>query len=366
VPDITNNLAALRKQRAVSASVLAGLAGISRQTIYAIESGSYIPNTAVALRLARALSVSMEDLFSLQDPVATPAELSAKAVLLPLAEEFQPGQPVRLCQVGERSVAVALPPVSFFLPDSDAVVASRGPVRRAAAIQPHRPPPEICQNRLLMAGCDPAITLLARHLRPAGIELVAIHQNSSQALALLKAGHVHIAGTHLGEEAVTAQFASGSAAVFAFAFWQEGLLLAPGNPKGIAGVQDLTRRNVTFINREKGSGSRLVFDAQLKKLGIRPSSVRGYGKTAPGHLPAACAVASRMADCCLATLSAARLFKLLFIPLQATRYDLVLRKRDLALPAMQCLLDVLTRGSFQNTLANTAGYDVGVSGSRVL
>jgi putative molybdopterin biosynthesis protein len=107
-------------------------------------------------------------------------------------------------------------------------------------------------NRILVAGCDPGISVLARHVLRAGVELVAAQRNSSQALALLKQGVVHVAGTHLRDEAsgesnlpaIHRLFARNSVAVVSLAVWEEGLVVARGNPKSIRSVADFARPDV--------------------------------------------------------------------------------------------------------------------------
>jgi molybdate-binding protein len=101
----------------------------------------------------------------------------------------------------------------------------------------------------------------------------------------------------------------------------------------------------------------------LTKSGIPAKSVRGYSRTAQGHLAAAYAIVSGEADCCLATRSAARTFELDFIPLHSERYDLVMRKRTLELPATQAFLDVLQRASLRRQLEAQAGYDTTNTGA---
>ena len=118
------------------------------------------------------------------------------------------------------------------------------------------------RNRILVAGCDPGISVLARHVQLAGVELVLAHRNSSQALSLLKQGRVHIAGTHLRDEGtgesnipeITRLFPKKAVAVISFAVWEEGILTARGNPKGIRGIEDLGRKDVCIVNREQGAG----------------------------------------------------------------------------------------------------------------
>ena len=131
-------------------------------------------------------------------------------------------------------------------------------------------------------------------------------------------------------------------------------------------MADLGRKDILFVNRESGAGSRVLLDGQLRKLKIEPRRVRGYDCRAPGHLAAAWQVKTGAADCCLATQTAARLFGLDFIPLQSSRYDLVVRKERMNLPAVQVLFDVITRRAFRLELRGVAGYDTEVTGRRAL
>jgi molybdate-binding protein len=98
-------------------------------------------------------------------------------------------------------------------------------------------------------------------------------------------------------------------------------------------------------------------DRQLREAGIPANRVNGYDRLAYGHLPAALAVSQGEADCCIATRSAARAFGLSFVPLATERYDLVLRRQDARLPAMEILLDVLNRADIRRKLEHLAGYD---------
>lgn len=370
---VETRLATLRQKRGISASHLAAAAGVSRQTIYAMEAGSYVPNTAVALRLARALEATVEELFSLPEQAA-PGELRTEdATLLAGGESPQKGQAVQLCRVDRRLVASAPYPAPWYLPVSDGVLTGREARREKARVQIFDPDQRFA-NRILIAGCDPGISVLARHVQAAGIELVAAHRNSSQALALLKQGWVHIAGTHLrdaatGESnlpAISGLFPKSRVAVISFAVWEQGLVTARHNPKSIRGVADLVRPDVTIVNREAGAGSRFLLDSQLKRLGIDARNIRGYDREAHGHLPAAWHVYSRLADCCVATRAAARVFGLGFVPLMSERYDLAIRKQHLDLLGIQALLDTLGRSSFRRELESAGGYDTSSAGRRIL
>ena len=372
--DVENRLAHLRRQRGISAAALASAVGISRQTVYAIEAGSYVPNTSVALKLARVLDVSVEQLFSLEENARTPIS-TEEVKLLSEGRNVQPGQALQLCNVDGRLIAASSEPSTCGLPQADAVL-----------LDPSRDLKQILKtkagileedwrksNRLLIVGCDPGAAVLARHLRQRGVELVISYQNSSRALKLLKDGVIHIAGTHLLDEKtgesnlpkINKMFGKDSVAVIAFALWEEGIVVAPGNPKSIRSVADLARRDVKIMNRESGAGCRLLLDSLLHRLGIAGKDVKGYDRFAMGHLPAARQVHDKQADCCISTSAAAR-FSWLFIPLASKRYDLVVRKTHLELPQVEALREMLGRASLRRELEGFAGYDMKSAGDRLM
>jgi putative molybdopterin biosynthesis protein len=344
-----SSLATLRKARGISAADLATQAGVTRQAIYAIEAGTYVPNTTVALRLARALETTVENLFSLEqeEPVSVAREF------LPL-DDLSPaglGEPIQICRVGRRNIGVAPTIFPAYLPIADGIVSAPG--KATLASEPDD------ENRLLLAGCDPALSLLAAHAMEARVEVILANGNSSRALNWLRDGRIDIAGTHIDEKV------AGALSVVNFAMWEEGFVVKRGNPLGIHKIEDLSNRAVRFINRDKGSGSRRLFDAQLAAAGMKPSDVKGSDTGVPGHLAAAWAVSSGAADCCIAAGSAARRFGLDFIPLAAERFDLVLHKRDLKRKAIQGLFEILNRSRFRRQLEMLAGYDVSHAGDIV-
>ena len=371
--EIETSLGTLRRKRGMSAIQLAATVSVSRQTIYAMEAGTYVPNTAVALRMARALETTVEELFSLAESEPDPKLRSELSTLLPGSEIPQAGQAVQLCSVDKKLMAAAPSAVPWYFPASDAVVAEKPGPAGKTRLQVFQTESDFT-NRILVAGCDPGISVLSRHVQAAGAELVLAHRNSSQALALLRKGCVHVAGTHLKDESsgesnlpqIDRMFPKNSVAVISFAVWEEGIVAARGNPKGIRGIEDFARKDVAIANREEGAGSRILIDARLKKAGIDKRKVRGYDRLAPGHLPAAWQVQSGAVDCCIATRAAARIFGLHFIPLVSERYDLVIRKQHLDLPRMQNLLDTLSRSDFRRELEGLGGYDTRLAGRRVL
>lgn len=355
----------VRERRGITAAELARMSGISRQSVYQIEDGGFVPNTAVALRLARVLQVSVEDLFAAEEE-ETESPVSAVGLE---AEGLARGQAVKLCRVGEQLTAVPISYVPAYLPAADGVVEACSK-KRVKVVGPR---PADDGKRLLIAGCDPALSLLSDQLRGVGIEVVAAPASSRKALEWLKQGKVHAAGLHLRDAAsgeynlpiIRRVLPNTPVRVVTFAAWEQGIVIAPGNPKTIRSVADLGGGRVSVMNREKGSGGRELLDAALRAQGIAPETVRGYDSEARGHLAAAYAVASGLADCCIAARSAARCLGLQFIPLAAERFDLCFAATALELPAGRAVLDSLQRARSRGVLSKVAGYDTAETG-RVL
>jgi len=367
---VENRLGQIRKSRGVSAADLARRVDVSRQTIYAIEAGTYVPNTEVALNLARELEVTIDDLFSLQEGSQKSPESMATELLS--AETPVKGQTVRICQLGSRWVSVPVSASPYYMPEADGIIKRTGKTGRADLVVFAKE--EAAQKRLVLAGCDPATGLLSRMVEKiSGVEIVSAAASSKLALTWLSEGKVHIAGSHLEDPKtgefnlpfIRKHFPDEDFIVVTFARWEEGLVLAPGNPKGVRKVEDLARKNVRFVNREPGSGSRGLLDKLLEKSGMDAQKVQGYERIAFGHLAAAYCVLSGDADACLATRSAAQTFGLDFIALRSERYDLVMRRRTAELPAAKAFLDVLQRATLRRKLEVLAGYDTSQTGMLV-
>jgi len=368
---VRSRLAQIRKSRGVGASDLARRVRVTRQTIYAIEAGTYVPNTEVALHLARELEVTVDELFSIDERSPKSPESLAAEVLS--AAPAAKGQPVRISQIGSRWVSVPVSASPYYMPEADGIIKGtrRANGRTDLVVFAKE---EAAQKRLVLAGCDPATGLLSRMVEKlSGVEVVSAAASSKLALHWLSEGKVHIAGSHLEDPKtgefnlpfIHKQFPDEDFSVVTFARWEEGFVIAPGNPLRLRKIEDLARKNVRFVNREPGSGSRGLLDRLLEKAGMDAPTVRGYDRIAYGHLAAAYCVVSGDADVCLATRSAAQTFGLDFIPLQSERYDLVMRRKTTDLPAVKAFLDVLQRATLRRKLEVLAGYDTSQTGSTV-
>ncbi len=279
------------------------------------------------------------------------------------------GQAVRTCLVGDRRVSIPVDARPEFLPEADGIVGRAG--RKSVGVL-QLPGEEAPGRKIVLAGCDPAIGILARMAeKEAGVEVVPVAASSRRALEWLREGKVHVAGSHL-EDAVTGEFnlpylrehyAAEDFAVVSFARWEEGLVTAAGNPLAIRSVEDLPR--VRFVNREAGSGSRALLDRLLRKASLKGTQIEGYAREAHGHLAVAYLVKCGEADCCLATRSAAQSFGLDFVPLQSERYDFVMPRAALAMPAIERLIELLQRSMLRKKLEVLAGYDTRETGRQL-
>ena len=147
--------------------------------------------------------------------------------------------------------------------------------------------------------------------------------------------------------------------------WQQGLIVARGNPKGISGPAELARADITLVNREPGAGSRTLLDLWLQDAGVTPTHVNGYRHEVSSHLEVADAVARGQADAGPGIMAVARALGLDFLPLQEERYDLVIPLEFLNAPAIQAMLDVAVSRPFREELATLGGYDSSKAGTVV-
>lgn len=373
---VRSNLAQWRAKRGLGAAQLADQIGISRPTIYAIEAGTYLPNTSVSLKLARVLDTTVEEIFQIEEEEHAPSGEIAEAIVLCDAEPMQPGRPLWLCSVNGHVVAVPTEHAGWGLSPADAVLLKliRGGKRNANARIQIFGDVWKAPTRILIAGCDPSASILANSLQRQGCELLIAYENSSRALELLHEGLVHVAGTHLVDKVtgktdllpITKMFPRNSVAVISYAMWQEGLVVARGNPKQISGIADLARKDVQITNREPGAGCRRLLDDLLHKHGISGSQVKGYERITLGHLPAARLVEGGEVDCCISTQAGARALGLDFIPLVDKPYHLILHCTQLTLSPVLTLIETLGLTSFRRELEARTGYDMRTAGDRLI
>ena len=371
----SNHLKAVRTKQGFSQVELAGRAGITRQAISSIESNLYLPSTAVALRLASVLSCRVEDLFGL-----IPTEDVIEGEFIGQRPPQDPNTPparVKVSTIGTRTV---VRPVADLGEQLSFAVAADGYITDT----PHKPSGstvrvklsrdrEVIRQEISVAGCDPAIFLAGEHLRRQKDQtsVVGWPMGSMAALRALQRGEVHVAGLHLfdpttGESnmPILRRHLKGSGyEVVTFATWEEGFIVRRGNPLSIRTAADLVQPTVILINREEGSGARLLLDQRLSASGIETTHVRGYDRVVSSHIEVARAIAGCQADVGIGIRSAAQLFGLDFVPLQAARYDLVVPKSHLkSHPTLAHLFETIVSKPFRNEIGALAGYDTSETG----
>jgi putative molybdopterin biosynthesis protein len=342
---------------------LARRAGISRQALGAIESGLYQPSVAVALGLARELGETVETLFADND------ERQCTHIDVSWSEpEMEPASgaayKVALARVAGKVVAVPQPAVRLWFSPAAGIVDHAG--RKRAAVSTYWSQAEI-DSTLLIAGCDPAVAILADWLarRRSPVTAVALRCSSSKALAMLAKGSVHIAGVHLrdpksGEynlKSVRDAIGRRPLVMVHFACWELGLAVTARNPFGIRDVADLMRPQIRIVNREVGSGARLALDEALKELGLQNQRIKGYTRELPGHLEIAEAIASAQAEAGVTIRVAAEAYGLTFIPLREERYDLVILENESGLGPVKAMLEALNSRRFAREINQLCAYN---------
>ena len=146
----------------------------------------------------------------------------------------------------------------------------------------------------------------------------------------------------------------------------QGLIVAPGNPLGLAGIEGLAREGVRYVNRQRGAGTRVLLDHELARRSLDAEAVRGYEREEPTHLAVAAAVAAGRADAGLGVLAAARAFDLGFVPVADEPYDLVLARSDFDSDLLAPLWALLGSADFRVQVEALGGYDTAEMGRRVL
>jgi putative molybdopterin biosynthesis protein len=224
----------------------------------------------------------------------------------------------------------------------------------------------------MFASHDLALSRLKDFMaREAGLHLDLQFRGSLDCLKALSRGECQLAGFHVSEDrapgsmtqkAFKSLLKPGRHKLIAFVGRQQGLMLAPGNPKRVMGVQDLKRADIRFVNRQAGSGTRLEIEQLLASASIAPASVNGFDRAEPTHLAVAAAVASNCADVGFGIQAAADAFGLDFLPLMREQYYFVCLKEALEQAPIRKLRELLRRSEWQGLVADLPGYDIDGAG----
>jgi len=391
-----------RQTRGFSQQQLAGMAGVSRQAVSAVESGHSDPSLRVALALAQALGLSVEELFGPGEPAApvtatSVAPLAGHGTGVRPALERVGGERVMLASVGDRFVALPLRGDTGaglgFLPagglavrgslagpagfaGSSGQTAVAGTARGAAgasgdetgtapevmAVRPIGPP----RPTLVVAGCDPALPLLATPLSLLDPPLAFAWWpcGSGEALRLAREGLVHAAGVHTQGGNGNGPGIPDGAEMVGFTAWREGFAVRGDLRHTVTGLDSIAKHRLRIVNREQGAEARRLLDRERARLNLDPDDLAGYQTHAAGHLQVASAITAGLADAGVASEPAARAYGLAFVPLVEERFNLVIPAEHAASREAQALLKVLTSPWLLAQLASLPGYDAATCGER--
>lgn len=223
-----------------------------------------------------------------------------------------------------------------------------------------------------MGSHDLAIELLASHVNTLypDVHFATTFVGSLAGLVALECGEADIAGAHLLDDKsgefnipfIRRLMSNETVVVINLVQRVQGLMVAPNNPRHIIGIQDLIRPDITFVNRQKGSGTRILLDSRLLSLGIPTTEIKGYEHEETTHMAVASLIAQGRADVGLGAQSAANTVGLDFIPLLKEHYDLVALKETFERPPLDKIKEVVCSDNFRNILRSIPGYDVSETG----
>lgn len=241
-------------------------------------------------------------------------------------------------------------------------------------VQLYRRMSEVEQTIFCIGSHDLTLDLMAQFLAEQDRRMTSANVGSQGGLIALRRGEAHLAGSHLlnpetGEYNISyiRQYMPGiPVKVIALVRRDQGLIVKRGNPKGIRGLQDLTKPQVQFVNRQRGAGTRVLLDYHLKRIAVAPEYIVGYSQEEYTHLGVAAAIASGRADCGLGIAAAAQALDLEFIPLFQERYDLVIPRSMAEADLLAPLFRLLQASRFREAVANLPGYEVSIMGTTIL
>jgi len=290
---------------------------------------------------------------------------------------------VKVGKLGEKFFATPLPRgsgVITSLTKADGII--RIPMlseglneNEATEVELLRPVEEILKTVVMVGSHDLTLDILANLLGKfyPPIFFSSHPVGSLGGILAIKNGICHMAGLHLLDPETgeynfpyLRHYLKGIAVrVIHLVYREQGLIVQRGNPKGMKGLEDLLRKDITFINRQKGSGTRILLDHTLKTLLLEPSQIQGYEKEEYTHMAVASTVASGIADAGLGILPAARAMDLDFIPIAKERYDLVIPSIHFEDEKIQRVIETIRSNEFKKMVSQMGGYDVSRTGEEL-
>jgi putative molybdopterin biosynthesis protein len=290
---------------------------------------------------------------------------------------------VKLGRVGQRIVANPLPRgagVITSLTEADGIIRIGNQVEgikegEAVTAELLKPLAAIDNTIVIVGSHDNSLDVLADELKAhhCGLSLSSSHVGSMGGLMAIKRGACHLAGSHLLDTAdgtynvsyIQKLLSEVPVRLVHLVMRDQGLIVARGNPKAIQGIEDLTRPDVRFINRQGGSGTRILLDFKLKQLKVSPSAIAGYANEEFTHMSVAVAVQNGSVDVGLGIYAAAKALNLDFIPVVTEQYDLVIPDVHFESQNIRILLDTIGTESFRRRVEHLGGYNTQKTGNLI-
>ncbi|MGD9079956.1 MAG: molybdopterin biosynthesis protein [Desulfobacterales bacterium] len=291
---------------------------------------------------------------------------------------------VKLGEVGGRIVATPLPRGAgtiTSITEADGIIRIPNHVEginetESVSAELLRPPASIRQTIVIVGSHDNSLDVLADQLKAGHSELTlsSSHVGSMGGLMAIKRGVCHLAGTHLLDTEDGSYNLSylkkflpdTSVKLIHLVQRDQGLIVKPGNPKKIQGIEDLGRKDLSFINRQVGSGTRILLDYKLNQLGIKADAINGYQNEEFTHMAVAVSVLSGSEDTGLGIYAAAKALDLDFIPVVTEQYDLVVPQEYFETEAVQILLEIINSPTFKQRVEALGGYSTKNTGTVIL
>ena len=234
-------------------------------------------------------------------------------------------------------------------------------------------PEKALLNTVVIIGShDITLDILANEIRAheADIRISSGNVGSLAGLLALRKGTCHMAGSHLLDTAtgeynlsyIEKYLKGRPVSVFHLVLRDQGLIVGKGNPKGIHGIGDLARQDIVFVNRQAGSGTRVLLDYHLETAGIGKGDVAGYDHEEYTHMAVAVDILSGAADCGMGIFAAAKALDLGFVPVAREQYDLIVPTELVGRDKVAAVLETVSSERFRKRVKALGGYDPSKSG----
>ena len=291
---------------------------------------------------------------------------------------------VKLGSVGNRIVANPLPRGAgciTSITDADGIIRIPNHIEGLNEYDPVcaellRPFSSIKDTIVIVGSHDNTLDVLADQIKAkqSNISLSSSHVGSMGGLMAIKKGVCHLAGSHLLDiddgsyniSYIKKYLPDVGIKLVNLVFRDQGLIIPPGNPKRIKGIEDLIRDDIIYVNRQAGSGTRILCDYKLKNLGLDANKIRGYENEEYTHMSVAVAVLSGSVDAGLGIYAAAKALNLDFIPIVTEQYDLVILQKYFESENIQILLETINSIEFKNRVKALGGYSTQKTGDIII